>query len=278
MSETVASGLRPRADWRNAEDYHPLLDYDSAGWAGEWLRRNPAFIADAERAPCFAQPIVRHVDDGVQVVTCEKSCPLARWGLHCCHMEENPVFFWQPHVNPLVLTLEAEIASTAPDAFDLRRCSLFKAALRGTEQTHLLFSDGARTLQIVVKGDIALDSPMVFRCALSGWQAFETKPLSLRRLCCLYRQGRLIKSLYPKEQKAHRWIEMLRAWDGVQTGAKQREITTVIYGDRAAREDWDSGYRTRMQRLIRSSSQMVGGGYLNLLQGTHRSNAHDSSL
>jgi hypothetical protein len=90
--------------------------------------------------------------------------------------------------------------------------------------------------------------------------------------------GRFPSSLYPKEQRAHRWIEMVRAWDGVQAGAKQREIGAVLYGDRAAREDWDSGYRARVQRLVRSSKRMVGGGYLDLLRGGCRQKAFDGAL
>lgn len=267
MSETAMSGLRPRADWRNAEHYRHLLDYDRAGWAGEWLRRNAAFAADVARTLCFSHDLGDAPVRDIIVTNGERDISLARWGLHGCRVGDEPLFFWLPEANVQVLTLEATTATKETEAFDLRQCSLFKAAFREIgQETHLLFGDGVRTLQVVVKGDISLEKPMRFRCALSGWSEFEAKPLSLRRLCCLYRLGRLSSSLYPKEHRAQRWVEMLRAWDGVQTGAKQREIGAVLYGDRVAREDWDSGYRARVQRLIRSSGRMVGGGYLDLLR------------
>lgn len=279
MSETAASGLRPCVDWRNAEDYRHLLDYDRAGWAGEWLRRNPAFVADVHRAPHYSEAFRFGSDRDVAVIDGGKDASLARWGLHGYCAGNEPLFFWRSEVNAQVLTLEAKKATNQAEAFDLRKCSLFKAAFRDVDQeTHLLFGDGVRTLQVVVKGDVSFESPMNFRCALSGWSEFETKPLSLRRLCCLYRLGRLSSSLYPKEQRAHRWVEMIRAWDGVQAGAKQRDIAIAIYGDRAAHEDWDSGYRARVQRLIRSSERMVGGGYLDLLRSGSGDAAHKGAL
>lgn len=276
MPAASASSLRPCADWRDIEQYRHLLDYDRAGWAVEWLRRNPAFIADAHNAPCLPHLIKLGSGQDIPVMTCENEHLLSRWGLHGCYMGKEPYFFWLPEVNPLVLMLDAEHTTNKTDAFNIFSCPLFKAAFRDArQQTHILFGDGARTLQIMIKGSIMLDDPILFRCVLTGWGEIETKPLSLRRLCCLHRQGRLLSSLYPKEQRAHRWIEMLRAWDGLQTGAKQREIGSAIYSDRAAHEDWDAGYRARVQRLLHSSDRMVGGGYLDFLQGKHEHKAYD---
>ena len=131
MSESSASGIYLRANWRNAEDYRPLLDYDCAGWAGEWLRRNPAFIADRQRAPCFSQENSPCASENVRIVTCEGTCKLARWGLRCCHLDNDPVFFWLPQSNSSVLSVEAVATSDACNAFDLRQCPLLKAVLRG---------------------------------------------------------------------------------------------------------------------------------------------------
>ena len=33
-------------NWRDAESYRHLLDLDRAGWAWEWLRRNPDYVRD----------------------------------------------------------------------------------------------------------------------------------------------------------------------------------------------------------------------------------------
>ena len=102
MAEETASDVRPRADWRDAEHYRPLLDYDCVGWAGEWLRRNPEFVADVQRAPCLPYTVQPPRDDDTRIAHCGRACTLGRWGLRCCRMDEEPVFFWLPQCNPLV--------------------------------------------------------------------------------------------------------------------------------------------------------------------------------
>ena len=267
MSKETAFRVNPGADWRDPEQYSPLLDYDCVGWAGEWLRRNPDFVADMQRAPCLPYSVESPADGDSRIANCGRACPLGRWGLRCCRIDEEPVFFWLPQCNPLVLSVETVAAPASADAFDIRHCASLKAGLRGADrELHLLFSDGPRTLQIVLTDDSPLDGPVIFRCRLCGWCDFETKPLSLRRLCSLHRRGHLLKSLYPPEQRARRWVDMARAWDGIRGGARQRDIAAALFGERAARTGWDEGYRTRVQRLVRAAERMVGGGYLGLLR------------
>src|SRR3546814_6325221 len=80
------------------------------------------------------------------------------------------------------------------------------------------------------EGD-ALTGPALLSCTLCGLKDFEIKPLTLQRLCRLARSGRLLKSLYPPERRARRWVEMLRAFDGAATGASQRDIAAVLFGE-----------------------------------------------
>lgn len=61
---------------------------------------------------------------------------------------------------------------------------------------------------------------------------------------------------------------MLRAWDGEMAGASRRQVAAAIFGETAAYELWESGYRSRMQRLVREAGEMVSGGYLGLLGRT----------
>jgi len=241
-----------RPDWRNAEAYRPHLDYDRVTWAGEWLRRNPDFLADLQQM--HGGPVLG-------------TAHLSRWGLCGGYLGDRAQFFWSATCNPLVLTVAAEPATALTDAFDFRRCPLSPVRLRaGEQQDHLLFSDGARHLQLQVVSGEVLSGPVTLRCTLKGRRDFATKPLTMLRLYRLYQHGRLLKCLYPAERRARRWVEMLRAWDGAAAGAGQRDIALVLYGKRAAAEDWDSGYRTRTQRLLRAARQMVGGGYLDLLR------------
>ncbi|MDD4616015.1 MAG: DUF2285 domain-containing protein [Alphaproteobacteria bacterium] len=257
-------------DWCSAEYYQSFREYDRPKFAGEFLCRIPDFINDVRQMPCFSQTANPCADGGTGITTCCRTCPLARWGLRCCRMvERQPVFLWLPQYNPQVLTVEAEAAGSAEDTFDFRQCSFLKAAVSVSEQElHLLFSDGARTLQVIARGNPVLENPVLLRCTLRGMEEFETKPQTLRRLCCLYRQGRLVKSLYPKEERAHYWIKALRAWDGFQAGASYREIAEAIYPDEIKNNgDWEEVYRTRVQRLFRFTKQMFDGRYRTLLRG-----------
>jgi hypothetical protein len=132
---------------------------------------------------------------------------------------------------------------------------------------HILFQDGVRHLQLAVTAGTVLDGPVCLRYSLSGFQGIDTKLLTLRRFCHLCRFRRFPKSLYPPERRAPRWTMMARAWDGVRSGASQREIAASLFGERSVREDWSGGsyLRTRVQRLIRGAEKLIGG-YRQLLR------------
>jgi hypothetical protein len=260
MTKEMAPGASPHANWRDPEQYRPLLDFDCVGWAGQWLSRNPEFLERLRQIDCVWRL------NGEGILACRDSCPLVRWGLRCCVLASAANFLWLPDVNPFVLLVEADSAMSAADTFALHQCPLLKAVVqRADDGQHLLFSDGQRHLQVQVTRGDALAGIVCLCCQLRGLRAFENKSVSLRRLCYLHRRGRLLKSLYPPERRARRWIEMLRAWDGRTTGASQRDIALALFGDRAATTDWEAGYRTRMQRLLRGARALVDGGYLKIL-------------
>ena len=55
--EKTVPGISPRADWRDPESYKPLIDLDRAGWAWEWLKRNPDFATAAGGLPQVSPPL-----------------------------------------------------------------------------------------------------------------------------------------------------------------------------------------------------------------------------
>lgn len=55
--EKTVPGISPRADWRDPESYKSLVDLDRAGWAWEWLKRNPDFATAAGRLPQVSPPL-----------------------------------------------------------------------------------------------------------------------------------------------------------------------------------------------------------------------------
>lgn len=180
----------------------------------------------------------------------------------------NSSIFWSPACNPFVLSAEAEpIASDHPDAFDLWRFEHLAAALCCNDCEHILFSDGARHLQLAIIAGSVLDGPVRLRYSLAGFRGVEAKALTLNRLCHLRRRHAFAKSLYPPETRAPRYAMMLRAWDGAKAGASQREIAVALFGETAVRRDWEAGFlRTRVQRLIRGAQALIGGGYRRLLR------------
>ena len=174
--------------------------------------------------------------------------------------------FWRPGFNPSVLAVEAwPVAPGHGDAFDIRSFASIATVLCCGKSEHVLFSDGLRHLQLAVTAGSVLDGPVCLRTLLSGLRHMEAKVLALRRLCGLCRLGRLPRGLFPPERRAGRWAMMLRAWDGERAGASRRRVAAAIFGETAARERWESGYRSRMQRLVREAREMAGGGYLGLL-------------
>lgn len=130
---------------------------------------------------------------------------------------------------------------------------------------HVLFGDGLRHLQLAVTAGSVLDGPVCLRYLLTGFRHLEMQILALQRLHGLHRLGRLPRGLFPRERRAGRWLSMLRAWDGLEAGASQREVAAALFGERAATEDWEAGYRARVQRLLRGARGMVEGGYRRLL-------------
>ncbi|MBP7339663.1 DUF2285 domain-containing protein [Niveispirillum sp.] len=134
---------------------------------------------------------------------------------------------------------------------------------------HVLFSDGCHHLQLMVTTGTLLSGPVRLRCTITGVRFTQESLLAVRRLMQLHRSGRLPHELYPTDTRAPRWIEKLRAFDGVCAGASHREIAAFLLGEREVRENWNgrSDYlRLRIQRLVRDAWRMVRGGYRDLLR------------
>jgi hypothetical protein len=62
---------------------------------------------------------------------------------------------------------------------------------------------------------------------------------------------------------------MLRAFDALDSGADQREIARVLLSPSVGEQAWRSrepSIRSQVQRLVRTSRRMAGGGYWRLLR------------
>jgi len=69
-------------DWRDAEQYRHMLDLDRAGWAWEWLRRNPDY-AEGEQNKPPGEP-GRKALTHPEILSAPVSESASRWGLCFC--------------------------------------------------------------------------------------------------------------------------------------------------------------------------------------------------
>lgn len=251
------------ADWRDAAAYAPLLRADRSVFAWEWLRRDPAYRAAAERAIGTASGLARG----------ELPDP-RRWGLHAFeapHLgapEARPM--WHAEIHPYVLEADAAPATDACDTFELAplygMATLITAAGR---REHLLISDGLRTIRLDVLSGSLMRGPVRLQYRLSGFGSVERPLLTLRRLLALWRTSRFSVGLHRVEARAGRFVLMLRASDALASGARQREIAAELLSAEAGDARWRVGaptVRSRVQRLVRNARAMAAGGYVSLLK------------
>ena len=251
------------ADWRDAAAYAPLLEADRSVFAWEWLRRDPAYRAAAERAVAKAA--------GPR----PPAAPLeaARWGLHAFEPPNlgapsaRPV--WCRKVYPFVLEAGAAEGGQVQDRLDLERLKRFVTLVEGDAGSeHLLLSDGRSTIRVDIVAGTVRERPSLLVYRLSGLTGLKEPLLVLRQLLALWRTGDFSPALHLREQRAARWILMLRAHDALVAGAGQREIAARLLGHAAAERRWRveaPSLRSRAQRLAREARRMAAGAYLSML-------------
>jgi hypothetical protein len=178
--------------------------------------------------------------------------------------------FWRPDWDKSVLVVKTAPAHSAENAFDIHAYGAWANVLIGEDGVEtVLLSDGVHRLQIVILEGSVLSGPVYLRYMLGGFKYLDLRILSLRRLIGLHQNRRFMPSLYPKETKALRWVDALRAYDGYRSGASQREIAVAVFGKSAVEEDWNGRsdfLRLRVQRLLTYARGMVEGGYGQLLK------------
>lgn len=242
-------------DWRDAEAYAPLLDVGRPGFAWEWLRRDPRYreaAAGAKRS---------------------EATGAALWGLHAFErpdrdaIEARPV--WRREVLPSVLEASAVDEGAADERLEICRLGRFATVVRGPDGAeHLLLSDGRRGVRLDILSGTVGAGPVLLRYRLAGMSGVQPPLLALRQLVALWSAGRFSRILHPRERKAARWILLLRAHDGLATGASQRDIAAALLGREAAERRWRidaSSLRSQAQRLVRGARRMAAG-YRTLLR------------
>jgi hypothetical protein len=248
-------GLRP--DWRLGDSYRPLLAADRSLIAWEWLRRDPSYQVAARAA---AERPGGRLEAGV-------------FGLHRFEdpsltvPEARPL--WTREACPFVAVATATEPRGGEEAFDLKALAPFASLLSKAEGgEHILLSDGQRAIRLDVRGVPCAAGPVSLVWHLVGLCAAEPSLLALRRVLAFWRRGRFSGTLHPPEPRARRWVQLLRAADGLADGATHREIAQVLLGRRLDAPGWRTeapSLRLQAQRLARGARLMAAGKYRRLL-------------
>jgi hypothetical protein len=252
-------------DWRDERGYTHLLAADRSAFAWEWLRRQHAYREAWARR--FS------ADEAAVKAALEGALEGAAWGLHFLVDPSLPAPVarpvWRREVYPYVLEADALPRGEDPDPFELDRLAPLATLHRSVGgEEHLLLSDGLRGIRIDVRHGTLAGGPVTLRYRLAGLSAVVAPLTVLRRLLTLCRRGGFSTALHPREARAPRWIALLRARDGLERGASQRELAEVLLGREPRLARWRisaPSIRSRVQRLARGARGMEGRAYLSFL-------------
>lgn len=259
MARRRPSGI---PDWTDAAGYAPLLELEGAGFAWEWLRRQPEYETAARRA----------LDRGEMGQDLEDRSAVA-WNLHAFEdprlaaQDARPV--WTAAAHPWVVRATAERSSAGEDALDLERLGPLATHVRSRSEERLLLSDGRRSLRLDLRGGGIGRSRVHLSYELAGVEALERPLLVLRRLRALAASGRFRLSLHPGVRRAHRLVQLLRTHDALQVGASQADIAQVLLRPGLEHSRWrihSPSIRSQAQRLAFAARQMSAGGFWRLLE------------
>ncbi|WP_051749744.1 DNA -binding domain-containing protein [Sphingobium chlorophenolicum] len=135
---------------------------------------------------------------------------------------------------------------------------------------HAVLSDGWHHIRLdIEEGRLAGQDAVLLHYRLRGLALAETRLLPLRRLLDLCRHRRFARSLFPRDSRIDRGIELLRVHDALGEGASQREIGAMLFGEERTAHEWSGAsdsLRSRVRRLVREARDMARGGYRQLMR------------
>lgn len=164
-----------------------------------------------------------------------------------------------------MLVAESERApANEEDAFDLTDLPHPASVLQtGDGVEYVVIGDGHHRIRLELHGDSVAHGPVRLRYDLEGFDQAEAAVRTLRRFLALQRLGRFPETLFPADRIVARRVRALQAFDGQRAGASQREIASVVLGERLFRgsnDNFDS-IRKRVSRLLDLAEQRVEVAY-----------------
>ncbi|TWT20313.1 DUF2285 domain-containing protein [Luteimonas marina] len=243
------------AAWHPVAAYLYVLHLDGPSLAWEYLRRNPEYRRDwhlHRRRPGQAR----------------------RWGLR---LLENPDLDardahpdWFPDPPGVVHVLPD--ADSPPGALPFRLWDLpgEKRLLHDGRRLLLFLRVGGRTRCLALSSELEDGMAHVYAVRASPQMAARWRNAEITLALLDERQakqpgGGIAGDRPGRTALLH--LRTLQALDGVQAGASQRQIATVLYGADAVAERWysDGQLRAHVRRLIARGRRLMQGGYRRLL-------------
>lgn len=179
---------------------------------------------------------------------------------------------WHADFDPGALGVTAIPADPSdPDSILIARIAPWLAiATDAAGREHAVLSDGWHHIRLdIEEGRLAGQEAVLLHYRLRGLASAEARLLPLRRFLDLCRHRRFARSLFPRDARIDRGIDMLRVHDAIGQGASQREVGAALFGDERVRRDWSDGsdsLRSRVRRLVREAHAMAQGGYRQLMR------------
>lgn len=183
---------------------------------------------------------------------------------------------WHADFDPGALGVTAIAADPLdPDSIRIAQIAPWLAvATDPAGREHAVLSDGWHHIRLdIEEGRLAGQDAVLLHYRLRGLASAEARLLPLRRLLDLCRHRRFTRSLFPRDPRIDRGIDMLRVHDALADGASQREIGMALFGDERVRHDWNpasDSLRSRVRRLVREARAMARGGYRQLMRRGYR--------
>lgn len=179
---------------------------------------------------------------------------------------------WHADFDPGTIGVVAVPADPAdPNSIRIDRIAPWLAiAIDEAGREHAVLSDGWHHIRLdIEEGRLSGEVAVLLHYRIRGLTSAEARLLPLRRFLDLCLHRRFARSLFPRDPRIDRWIDMLRVHDALGESASQREIGEALFGDERVRRDWSEGsdsLRSRVRRLVRDARAMARGGYRLLMR------------
>lgn len=252
-----------RPDWRSSSAAQTLNQLDRAGFAWEFLRRNPDYRKDYRRI----------VEDAEGAARAAAACG-ERWGLVFRLPPELPAaetpVLWRPELLPHnVVVVPAPTRFAGARRFRLAELGPLTLAFRESRDLHILLKDALGAQQLWLRG-LRAGQPMAVLIPLDEHVLLRIGGLlRLQRRLAGEALAPLPNGWALTARLRRRLVLMVRALDGHMAQATYREIAVALYGSGAvARYSWKtSSIRGQTIRLVKDAVVAMKGGYRKLLRG-----------